>query len=146
MNNQTERTISSARLLVCVLPGQRSEIFLHAFSELDPCGRENTHRGSLGPHHTPMPATDPGCPLFEHAPSVYTTFPNPVDDDDEADFDGPALALSGALDLPATGDESDPNPAMGVGVGVDVGKLESTPFIQPSASSRVLIFLYTARG
>jgi uncharacterized protein YceH (UPF0502 family) len=30
VHNQTERTISSARLLVCRLPGQRSERFLHA--------------------------------------------------------------------------------------------------------------------
>ena len=145
---KTERTISSARLLVCGLPGQRSERFLYAVSELNPCERENTHRGSLGPHHTPMPATDPTCPFLGHAPSVYTTFPNPADDDDEVGFDGPALALNGPLDLLATGDELDPNPAMGVGVGVGVvvGELEPTPFIQPSASSRFFIFLYTARG
>ena len=91
-----------------------------------------------------MPATDPTCPFLEHAPSVYTTFPNPADDDDEVGFDDPALALNGPLDLLATGDELDPNPARGVGV--VVGELEPTPFIQPSASSRFFIFLYTARG
>jgi hypothetical protein len=42
-----------------------------------------------------MPATDPACPFLEQAPSVYTTFPNPVDNE-EVDVDGPALALSGA--------------------------------------------------
>lgn len=98
-------------------------------SELDACDRENTHRGSLGPHHTPMPATDPACPFLEQAPSVYTTFPNPVDEEEEG-FDGPALAPSGALDLPVTGSD----PAMGVGVGVIVnedggGELESTAVV-----------------
>jgi hypothetical protein len=84
-------------------------------------GRENTHRGSLGPHHTPMPATDPACPFLEQAPSVYTTFPKPFDDD-EVGFDGPALALSGAWDRPARSCDSDPDPAMGVGVGVIVNE------------------------
>jgi hypothetical protein len=32
-----------------------------------------TYRGSSTPHHTPMPATDPGFPFPEHAPSVYTS-------------------------------------------------------------------------
>jgi hypothetical protein len=85
-----------------------------------------------------MPATDPACPFLEQAPSVYTTFPNPVDEE-EVDFDCPALALSGAWDRPATGCDSDPNPATGVGVGVtgDGGELEST---------KVFVWLWLSDG
>ena len=125
-----------------------------------------------------MPATDPACPFLEQAPSVYTTSSNAFDDDDdEVRFNVPTRALSGVLDRPAWGGDSDPNPAVGVGEIVDeedAGGLEPTevwlsdgrlsagsisgsdvvgctvssawsPFIHPSASSRVFIFLYTAR-
>lgn len=79
-----------------------------------------------------MPATDPACPFLEQAPSVYTTSSNTVDDEDPLGFDGPAVALSGALDRPARGSDSDPDPAAGVGAIVGegfVGGLEAKALV-----------------
>ena len=62
-----------------------------------------------------MPATDPACPFLEHAPSVYTTSSNPVDDEEDlVGFDGPALTLDDASDRPARGSDSDSETAAGV--------------------------------
>ncbi|KAH9011397.1 hypothetical protein EDB85DRAFT_1901069 [Lactarius pseudohatsudake] len=49
------------------------------------------------------PATDPACLFLEQAPSVYTTSSNTVDKENPVGFDGPAVALSGALGVRATG-------------------------------------------